>query len=393
MATVNFKTNIDLSSNELKNAVIDVNSSDKSTLRKGQVWYNSTADRLKVATTTSEAGIKAVAYTTDAITPAAHTHVVADITDMTGAVSTITTANLTPSMVAISNGAGKIDVSTISTTKLGFLSDVTSNIQAQLTGKINTSLLGAAGGVATLDSTGMVTPSQIPGAYDDVVEGYYYNSKFWTTASHTVVIDEVAGRIYLDLGSNPVTAYRYGGSAFARVGGAISLGTATPLNVGTTASAGSSVNAAREDHVHILADGVVTAGKIANGAVMTEKIADGSINSDKLGSAVVNITKISELAATAANPALSGYVARKFVIKNPALTASGGECTWTIPFASSRVADSNIEATVSVIEVASGNVVYADVNLLIQNSVLQITIKFNSTADIAANTYKALIID
>lgn len=55
--------------------------------------------------------------------------------NLSGAVSTITTSNLTASRALISNSSGKIAVSSITSTKLGYLSDVTSNIQAQINAK------------------------------------------------------------------------------------------------------------------------------------------------------------------------------------------------------------------------------------------------------------------
>ena len=54
---------------------------------------------------------------------------------ITGAASTVVSNNLTESRVVVSSSSGKISASSISTTKLGYLTDVTSNIQAQLNGK------------------------------------------------------------------------------------------------------------------------------------------------------------------------------------------------------------------------------------------------------------------
>ena len=54
---------------------------------------------------------------------------------ITGAASTITSSNLTANRALISNNSGKIAVSSITSTKLGYLTDVTSNIQAQLNSK------------------------------------------------------------------------------------------------------------------------------------------------------------------------------------------------------------------------------------------------------------------
>lgn len=54
---------------------------------------------------------------------------------ITGGASTITTANLTASRALVSDASGKVAVSTITSTQLGYLSGVTSSIQTQLDAK------------------------------------------------------------------------------------------------------------------------------------------------------------------------------------------------------------------------------------------------------------------
>lgn len=54
---------------------------------------------------------------------------------ITGGASTVTTNNLTASRVLVSDSDGKITNSSISETKLGYLSNVTSDIQAQINSK------------------------------------------------------------------------------------------------------------------------------------------------------------------------------------------------------------------------------------------------------------------
>ena len=62
---------------------------------------------------------------------------------ITGAASTIATANLTINRALVSDANGKVAVSSITSTLLGYLSDVTSNIQSQINGKQAT-IAGAA---------------------------------------------------------------------------------------------------------------------------------------------------------------------------------------------------------------------------------------------------------
>lgn len=54
---------------------------------------------------------------------------------ITGAATTITSSNLTASRALASDGSGKVAVSSVTSTELGYLSGVTSAIQTQLSGK------------------------------------------------------------------------------------------------------------------------------------------------------------------------------------------------------------------------------------------------------------------
>lgn len=58
---------------------------------------------------------------------------------ITGAATTITSSNLTASRALVSDGSGKVAVSSITDTELGYLSGVTSAIQTQLNSKIGAS--------------------------------------------------------------------------------------------------------------------------------------------------------------------------------------------------------------------------------------------------------------
>jgi hypothetical protein len=91
------------------------------------LWINQTA---------SEAGLAA----------ASHTHIISNVTGLqdaldakqatiTGAATTITSSNLTASRALASDGSGKVAVSAVTSTELGYLSGVTSAIQTQLNAK------------------------------------------------------------------------------------------------------------------------------------------------------------------------------------------------------------------------------------------------------------------
>lgn len=80
-----------------------------------------------------------------------------------------------------------------------------------------------------------------------------------------------------------------------------SLGDTSPADVGTTASAGTAVTASRSDHVHVLADGSVSAAaKLASDVVETAKIKDANVTVAKLATDAVETVKIKDANVTAA---------------------------------------------------------------------------------------------
>lgn len=89
---------------------------------------------------------------------------------------------------------------------------------------------GKAGGFASLDSGGKVPSSQLPSYVDDVVEGYYYNDKFYEDSQHTEEITAETGKIYIDLTTG--YSYRWGGSEYVNVNAAYAP-LASPALTGT----------------------------------------------------------------------------------------------------------------------------------------------------------------
>lgn len=73
---------------------------------------------------------------------------------ITGGATTITSSNLTASRALVSDSSGKVAVSSITSTQLGYLSGVTSAIQTQLNGKADSSHKHAASDITNL-ATGL----------------------------------------------------------------------------------------------------------------------------------------------------------------------------------------------------------------------------------------------
>lgn len=141
-----------------------------------------------------------------------------------------------------------------------------------LNDKVDKSSVGTSGGVAELDNNGKVPSSQLPSYVDNVKEGYYKEAdgKFYEESTYETEIPGEADKIYISVDTD--IQYRWTGSAFSALGGALQLGetssTAYRGDRGKTAydfsqspyesnpamnghaSAGSSNSWSRGDHIH-----------------------------------------------------------------------------------------------------------------------------------------------
>ena len=145
------------------------------------------------------------------LTTQSHTHSNKTVLDATTA--SFTTALLTK-LNGIATGANKTTVdSKLSSTSANPVQNKV--INTALDGKISTSARGAKNGVASLDADGRVPSSQLPSYVDDVIEGYYYNEKFYKEEAHTTEITGEGGKIYVDVSTN--LSYRYSGSTYVQI--------------------------------------------------------------------------------------------------------------------------------------------------------------------------------
>lgn len=98
-------------------------------------------------------------------------------------------------------------------------------IETELSKKINSDTVGRPSGVASLGVDGKVPSIQLPSYVDDVVEGYAKTSTsdsgvvtvdgFYKEAEFTTAITGETGKIYVDLSTN--ISYRYGGTTFVQI--------------------------------------------------------------------------------------------------------------------------------------------------------------------------------
>ena len=88
----------------------------------------------------------------DGVTSAIQTQLNSKQASITGAATTITSSNLTASRALVSNSSGKVAVSAVTSTELGYLDGVTSAIQTQLNGKAASSHTHSIANVSGLQS-------------------------------------------------------------------------------------------------------------------------------------------------------------------------------------------------------------------------------------------------
>ncbi len=99
------------------------------------------------------------------------------------------------------------------------------------TGKLSITSVGAANGVAPLNASSKIDETYLPSYVDDVIEGYYYNSKFWKESTHTTQITGEAGKIYVDLSTDKT--YRFGGTSFVEISSGTTVSVTRDLTSGT----------------------------------------------------------------------------------------------------------------------------------------------------------------
>jgi hypothetical protein len=154
--------------------------------------------------TKSQVGLGNVDNTSDAnkpISTATQTALNAKQNTITGGATTITTSNLTASRAVVSNASGKVAVSSVTDTELGYLSGVTSAIQTQLNGKQATLVSGTniktINGTSVLGSGDIVTSVQLSYRHDFNVYDYLgkaasgssEGANVWTITRLTIASD------------------------------------------------------------------------------------------------------------------------------------------------------------------------------------------------------------
>lgn len=277
---------------------------------------------------------------------------------ITGAASTITSSNITSSVVLVSDASGKVAASDTTTTELSYLNGVTSNIQDQID-----ALEGRGRFLSVWNSTTglpVTNPGTLPYAYKT---GDYY------------IVGTVGSTNYKPTGSS------YTGTASSTVETATVAVNDVYYYDGTNWLL--QINSQREVTFASITGQPTDNTNLANALNLKANLASPAFTGTPTAPTATTGTKNTQIATTAFVQDAISHASLTLAVNNTALTQSGGVCTWTIANTLN-----NADVICSVREVSSGEEVGVNVTYTASN----IVIKINSSTNIAAGTYRAVII-
>lgn len=374
-------TDLNLSQNELQNAVIQNLASAPASPVAGQEYFNTTDNKKYIyngsswvdetsqgKTYTAGNGINSTSFASDQIAvydaSTSQKGIIEIATDAEVSTGTSETLAVNPKQLATKvtanaaiTGSTKCKITYDSKGLVTAGADLqTSDIPDISATYVTVASKGVANGVASLDGDGKVPSSQLPSYVDDVVDlltlastapatcakdDKYYNTSsekiFTATATNTwgsTGADPDKGVIYVALDTDKT--YRWSGSAMIEISSAPGQATESTAGIASLATQGDCTTGTNDTKI-------VTPLKMA--------------------------TYVSGMA-------------KKSTYTNTALTASGGICTWTITESKSP------DCICTIRETSGGAEVLCDITY----GSGSITVKINSTSNIAASTYTATVI-
>jgi len=407
MASKKVVVDLDLKQNELQNAVLQVLSGAPSTPKAGQIWYNSTDHLVYFYNGTSSIPVgylpPATTSTLGGVIIGTNISVASD--------GTISVADATNAV------KGLIRIATDAEATAGSLTSVAVN-PYQLKSAIDTALTGAlhyAGGWAittsTTDYSGITLPVKqgymylVTGTGPATVGGVEWNPGDYLVFNKDVAVgttvtsadvDKIDNTEASDLVrlnttqtltnktidaddntiSDLTTSNFKSGTIVTTVGPASGTGAATDTELATSKAVRTELDTKQD--------------KVAAGTQYNIVAYSGTQGTFDTLTRVTSVGTVSSASDTAiptekavASAIASAITGTKQVVQNPSLTTVGGVCTWTI---ANTAATADVVA--SIREVASGAEVIADVTYTAQN----VVVKINSAENIAADTYRAVIL-
>ena len=231
----------------------------------------------------------------------------------------------------------------------------------------------------TSSSTKLVTSGAVANAIATALTGALIYQGTWTATSQTD---------YSSITLPVKKGYMYAVSGTATIGG-VEWNSGDYLVINKDIAAGGSITSADVDKIdNTEASDIV---RLASTQTLTNKTIDADDNtiSDLTTSNFKSGVVVTSVGATGADTSIptekavrSAISALKSTVTNPALTASGGQVTWTISTSLSPNCICNVKET------SGGAEVYCDITY----GSGSITVKMNSSSNVSAGVYTAIIL-
>ena len=408
MAKKNVLVDLDLNKNELQNAVVQNLAAAPANAKAGQIWFDTTSGLIYFYDGSSS---KAVGYLPPATTSTLGGVIVGTniSVDGTGKISVASATNAV---------AGILRIATDSEASTGTAEGVAVNPK-QLASAVASALVGAMVYKGTwnitsaTDYSGITLPVKqgymylVTGTGPKTIGGIEWNpgdyivmdadvavggtitqvSKIDNTESSDIVrlnATQTLTNKTIDADDNTITDLATGnfksGVVVTSVG---STGTDTSLP--TEKAVRSAISTATTNMVTTTATQTLTNKTIDADDNTIQDLAVANFKTGVVQTTVRASSSASDscLATEKAIATAVEGAAHKITATNPSLTASGGVCTWSI---SNTIASADVIC--SIREASTGNEVMCDITY----GASTITVKINSASNIAASTYKAIVI-
>lgn len=323
----------------------------------------------------------------------------AEVNVLDGITASTAELNILDGVTATTTEINVLDGITASTTELNYVDGVTSSIQNQLDSKIGLTALSIDSGstdyltydntsgefganvdtTVTASSTNLVTSGAVSTAIANAISGALKYEGTWVATGQTD---------YSSITLPVKKGYYYIVSGSATIGG-IEWNSGDMLIMNKDVAAGGTITSADFDKV----DNTESADlvRLNETQTLTNKTIDADDNtiSDLTTSNFKSGVIVTTVGSTGSDSSIPTEQAvreaisdKKVVATNPALTASGGICTWTITAANSPDVSCTIRETTGGAEVLC-DVTYGSGS---------ITVKINSASNISAGTYTAVVL-
>lgn len=235
----------------------------------------------------------------------------------------------------------------------------------------------------TANSPKLITSGAVDAAIGNALTGALKYQGTWTATSQTdyssITLPVKKGYMYAVSGNATIGGVEWNSGDYLVINKDVASGGTI-----TSADVEKIDNTEASDIVRLSATQTLTNKTIDADDNTISDLTTSNLKSGVLQTTIRGVASASDTAIPTEKAVASALVANKYSEQNSALTASGGLCTWTVTH---NLNNSNVQ--VSVYEVTSGDKVMFDTTITSANVV---TVKILSASNIAADTYKVVVL-